>query len=329
MDRDPAWPADLRRAITAGEARRRGVSRHELAGPLWCRPHRGVRLWVPGLHDDPWPRVAAAAALVPPDGALGGWAAAWALGARYLDGRDIDDAVRDVVVVVPPSRQLRHRPGLRVTRAPLVADDRLLLDGVPVTSPTRTCFDLVRTGPLADAVVAVDLMLAAGLVTRAGMAAYIEAHSGWRGVPQARAALALSRERVGSPWETRLRLLWTSSGLPCPQVNLPLYDADGDFLAMPDLLDEEAGVVGEYNGAVHRGGQQRERDHARERRMWRAGLIVVPVTGVDLLRRPGALLRDIEDAVRKGRRRDRRRDRWSTRSKEEWITWFLEQDDPV
>jgi hypothetical protein len=97
---------------------------------------------------------------VPDGGVVGGWAAAWLHGARWLDG-----AGRPVPLVVPRPAQIRPWPGVVVKRGRLPLEDRTTAFGLPVTSPKRTCFDLLRGTDLAEAVVAGDAMLHAGLVT--------------------------------------------------------------------------------------------------------------------------------------------------------------------
>jgi hypothetical protein len=54
--------------------------------------------------------------------------------------------------------------------------------------------------------------------------------------------------------------------------NHPVFDRFGHHIGTPDLLDPEAGVVGEYNGALHLEGAQRRRDRTREEAFRRVGL---------------------------------------------------------
>ena len=55
-----------------------------------------------------------------------------------------------------------------------------------------------------------------------------------------------------------MRLVWElDAGHPRPLCNVPLFDRHGRHLATPDLVDPGAGVVGEYDGAVHLTGAQR------------------------------------------------------------------------
>ena len=72
------------------------------------------------------------------------------------------------------------------------------------------------------------------------------------------------------------------TGLPRPRVNRPVYAVDGWFLGIPDLLDEESGLVAEYDGAGHREAKQHARDNAREKLMEHHGLVVVRACASDL-----------------------------------------------
>ena len=58
-----------------------------------------------------------------------------------------------------------------------------------------------------------------------------------------------------------MRVLWQlqmgSRPLLC---NRPIFDADGNHLFTPDLLDPVAGIVGEYDGADHRVVDRRRTD---------------------------------------------------------------------
>ena len=96
-------------------------------------------------------------------------------------------------------------------------------------------------------------------------------------------ALSLATPRSRSAGETQLRLLWRlEAGLPSPEVNPVIHDRRGNLLAMADLLDPEAGLAGEFDGALHRDPRQHADDNAREEWMEQAGLIVVRATGRDL-----------------------------------------------
>ena len=70
-----------------------------------------------------------------------------------------------------------------------------------------------------------------------------------------------------------MRLIWIlDAGLPRPVCNRPVFSLTGELLGVPDLLDVEAGVVGEYDGADHLADNRRYRDLGREGRFPNHGL---------------------------------------------------------
>ena len=64
-----------------------------------------------------------------------------------------------------------------------------------------------------------------------------------------------------------MRLIWTrTAGLPRPLTNRPVFDLQGRHIGTPDLLDVEAGLFGEYDGAMHLDGKSRLRGLVHEDR---------------------------------------------------------------
>jgi len=153
-----------------------------------------------------------------------------------------------------------------------------------VTDPRRALFDeMRRCDDPREAVVAMDMMAAAGLVSIAQMTAYYETHRRWRRALIVPVALGLASEHSRSPAECRMRLVWeVDAGLPRPLVNQEIFDRRGRFVAMVDLLDPVAGVVGEYDGAAHRQTTRRGRDIGREELLRRLGLEYFDAVAPDL-----------------------------------------------
>ena len=48
--------------------------------------------------------------------------------------------------------------------------------------------------------------------------------------------------------ETLSRLIFADFGLPAPELQVEIYDDDGNFVARPDFLWREFGLVGECDG---------------------------------------------------------------------------------
>ncbi len=156
------------------------------------------------------------------------------------------------------------------------------------------------------------MMLAARLVTEAELASYLVEHRpAWKGVAQARNALRLADRSTRSPQESRLRLLWMiGAGLPRPLVNQPVFTLAGDLVGIADILDPDAGTVGEYDGEQHRELENHTQDNAREEALEEVGLVVTRVTSLDLHDRPRTAAR-LARAWERGEGRDRTRDRWT------------------
>lgn len=198
-----------------------GVTRGTLFGPKWSRTSRGFYV---STADVVAPvtatqRIVQTWAQLPPDATIGGWAAAYALGVTALDGLDPHDlAALPVTAILPPHLHRVSRPDLRYVRDRLRANQTYVMEGIRWTSDLRTALDLARWAPdLVEAVVALDAMLAARVISKEHLAEAASLLGGQRGVRQARQAVALSRPRTRSTWETRLRMVWVLElRLPTP-----------------------------------------------------------------------------------------------------------------
>lgn len=219
--------------------------------------------------------------------AITGWAALRWRGAAFFDGWLADGSLRPIRVVRrsgarQPSKGdlIHHRHGL----APYDAEE---IGGLRCTSVARALFDEMRlAGNVRDAVVSLDMAAAAGLISVSLLAEYVAGRRGWEGVPLVRQAIGLAVDRSLSPQETRLRLVWIlDAGLPEPLCNPPVFDRHGKLLGHPDLLDVEAGLVVEYDGAHHRSQRRHRSDVARESRFRDHGLEYATVVVGDLIDR--------------------------------------------
>ncbi len=215
----------------------------------------------------PEQRIVEAAAVVPAYGGVTGWAALRWLGAIWFGGLAPDGSTLVPVTLATAENDIRPQPGIQVSAERLNPRELTTHDGVPVTIAVRSVSFEMRYAPsLRGAVVAADMAMQADLVSPAELAAFVATLSGWTGVPRCREALALAHENSWSPRETtHLRLTWVlEAGLPTPRCNVPVFDLAGHHIGTPDLLDEEAGVAGEYDGSFHLEGTRRARDVRRE-----------------------------------------------------------------
>ncbi len=125
-----------------------------------------------------------------------------------------------------------------------------------VTVPHRAVFDGVRHArDLSEAVAFIDACAHSPWIDCAALSDYLLTRPGARRIAFIRQAVEFADAASRSPWESRLRVFYvTVAGLPKPTVNVPIFDLDGRLLGIADLLDEEAGLVTEFDGAQHRGG---------------------------------------------------------------------------
>ena len=144
-------------------------------------------------------------------------------------------------------------------------------------------YEIRATTDWREAVVMMDMAAAAELVSLRRMHEHHVGHRSRRHADRVGKALARASEHSRSPAESRLRLLWeVDAGLPRPEVNRWLFDLQGRLICIPDLLDVEAGMVVEYDGAEHRRARRHTRDVAREEACRRAGLEYCKITGLDM-----------------------------------------------
>lgn len=292
-----------------------GITPGALRGPSWRRTSTGF--YRPTIEPASGPtsttqRIVDAAPLVPPGGAIGGWASAYVHGAEWLDGRGARNHVSRVRVLLGSTVD-RMPSDPRYYRGLLESDEIQLVHGLPVTSLSRTAFDCARwTRTLADAVVNLDAMLRFTTLTLSDLGDWLPRVRGWRGVRRVRAALALADGRIRSPWESRLRVLYADeAGFAVPLVNAPIVDNHtGLVVAEVDLLDVEAGLVLEYDGEYHLDRGQAHADNLREELLESLNLVVCRVDVLDFADHR-SLIRRIVASRQHGQLRDRRRDRWS------------------
>jgi very-short-patch-repair endonuclease len=257
---------------------------HQLHSSAWRRLFRGVFADA-DLPDDHGLRIAGASLVVPPSAVYSGRTAGYLLGARSLA-----DAGTPVEVTVPRSDRFGPVTGLVVRTAALTPGEVDVGAPYRCTTGLRTALDLARCGPLVEAVVAVDALLAAAVVGRRTLVDAADALSTGRGSRQARRVAALADGRAQSPPETRVRVALRLAGLdPVPQHIV--RSASGAFLAQVDLAFPQQRVAVEYDGAHHGRAEQFRRDRARLNRLVEAGWVVLHVTAGDLADLPGLVSR--------------------------------------
>lgn len=308
------WRSDVVAPRHVGE----GLTRGAAGGSDWVRSSKGM--YVPSGVDRAAPeqRILEHAARLPAGAAVTGWAALRLRGGRYFDGLARDGLTPlPVPLAMSHAHRMRPFPDETVLRSALSDDEIEHLHGVPVVSAERAVFDEIRrVGELREAVVAIDMAVVARFTTLAGIAGFVRTRSCKEGVVLARRALELAVDRSASPMETRFRLIWVlDAGRPTPKCNWPVADQHGSYVGKPDLLDEQLGIVGEFNGKEHRDRDRHRQDVGRESGFSRLGFETVTVVGGDLFDRPLVVAR-IEAAVERRASSSRPR------------TWLLRHNPP-
>jgi hypothetical protein len=195
------------------------------------------------------------------------------------------DDVAHVTVQRDPHLTRPRVGGLRVHEVQQL--DRVIRDGLPLTSPERTFLDLAPYCDLTELVAAGDSLVRRTDAEPQHLLDAAVAAIGVRGVRLAREAAALVRPEVDSPMESRLRLLLVLAGLPEPRVGHVVTDAAGGWLARPDLAYPEFRLAIEYDGGHHLGDARQWRSDIRRREnLERAGWLVRVFTAYDLIHIP-------------------------------------------
>lgn len=283
-------PDDLRdRPFTTAQARAAGVSATALSGPSWRRVLRGVWAHV-DLPDTRETRLAAVRLVLPPRAVLRTLTAAWLYGA---DVRHRDDLA--VHAFLPRDGRIRSRDGLDVSETTVAATDVVQLDGIALTSPTKTAADCLRQLRETESIVVTDALTHLGLTTVDEIRGYLAALHRVRNCRLAERRLALVEPATESPMETRLRLLLMRAGLPRPTPQWVLRTPGGAFVARLDFAWPDARVAIEYDGADH--WQQRRHDDRRRAQARTLGWHVDVVSADDYWGAPAEVVAMVRSAL--------------------------------
>ncbi|MDO5533506.1 MAG: hypothetical protein Q4F65_02495, partial [Propionibacteriaceae bacterium] len=192
-------------------------------------------------------------------------------------------------------RRLAH-----VYKTPKVPPNTTVVDGLPVTTLARTAADLMRRSYFGPALALADAALRLG----ASRSELLREVTGGRGCRHSCEAVRRADAQSESPYESQVRALILQEGVPLPELQVSLFDADG-FAGRPDFLWRRWGVVGEFDGewkysTLLRPGETAEqvlaRQRARQERFERMGLRVVR-WGKDDVHTPGAVAASIRALI--------------------------------
>lgn len=217
---------------------------------------------------------------------IGGAAAAALHGAEWIP---------DGVPVELIHHNARPPDGVLTRRGTLAAGETQLCDGLVVTTPERTAFDIGRRGAVRSAVVRLDSLARATGLKVDDVLRVAKAHPRSPGLLRLEAALELVDPGAQSPRESYLRLLLIDAGLPRPQTQIPVLAADGLPVAYLDLGWQESMVAVEYDGDQHRSDRrQYVKDIRRMEMLEQLGWTIVRVVAED---RPERIIQRVRAAL--------------------------------
>jgi hypothetical protein len=272
-------------------------------------------LYVPGSVDQSVEQRIVEASATCRAGVVTGWAALRWLGGRWFDeGPD-----RPVPLVLQADEGRSRQPGLvEISQEFLASPEIIRVDGLRITRPVRSvAYEMRRATSVLRAAQVFDMAAYDDLVSIEELRRYCVVHlPRWAGVGRVRAALTRLTENAWSPTEVTMGWVW-QDGWPDARLvyNCPVFSPGGRHLGTPDILDVEAGVVGEYQGALHLAGERRAADVVRDDRLRTAGLEMVIMLAPDLTT-PGHFLERLDGAYA---RAPRRTALWTVDAPPRWI----------
>jgi very-short-patch-repair endonuclease len=278
-----------------GMARRRqlrkaGMSRRQLAAAVSAGRLRFV---TPDLYvtADPRPDELLRAAVLRLDAVVSHHSAA------LLWGIELVETPEAPHVTVGRNRGGAEHHGVRVHRRDSCPDDRVVIDGVPVTTVLRTLLDLCRLLPLAEAVASVDSALRQRLTTVEELTAALCDLPAGRGRQRVARVLELMDPESGSVLESVCRVLMLEHGLATPETQLVIRQA-GRIVGRVDFAWPGSRLVVETDGfAFHSDRKDYRRDRRRGNALALAGWTVLRFSWEDVMHEPDYVIASIRAAL--------------------------------
>jgi len=221
-------------------------------------------------------------------GVVAGLSASAVLGTKWINGLAAAELVH---------HNRRPPPLLTVHSDELSLGETTEVDGMTVTTPARTAFDLGRRLNLKDGVTRIDALMNATQLKVVEIQSIIDGHPNVRGLGRLRKTLLLVDGGAESPYESLTRLILVLAGLPHPQTQLPVLDEFGFVVAHLDMGWPEYRVAVEFDGAQHwTDARQRSRDVERLAALDALGWTIIHVSS-DMLRTSAVLVARVSAAL--------------------------------
>lgn len=223
------------------------------------------------------------------DATLTGLSAAAVLGTKWLGASEPAELCRSN----------RHAPvGIVVRSYALDTRETGIRNGIRITTPERTAFDIGRSLPANRSIPILDALANATNFKVDDVVALAVAKPGARGIRRLQSALKLVDGGAESPQETRVRLLLADSGLPAPETQIEFTDGFGVVRIRVDMGWREWRVAVEYDGVQHWSDRyQRSWDIDRIAMLEAMGWSVVRVSA-EMLSRPEVIIERVRGRLR-------------------------------
>jgi hypothetical protein len=263
---DDNFPLPLDQPFTTAMAMHAGLS---LAHLKRLRDAGLIRTQVKGVHvarqaaDSVALRAQALALVVPTDSVVGDRHAAWLAGASMVLAPNEHLELQPISMFRPSGRGRLRNDLSKSGERRFATSDLMEVNGLRVTTPLRTAWDLGRLQRRDRAFAGLDAMLRLGVFSQDELLEGVERFRGQRGVRQLRHLGPLSDGRAESPGESVLRLRWLDAGIPTPEPQLEVTH-EGLVIARLDLGLDSVKFAAEYDGAEwHSSPDQRAHDQRR------------------------------------------------------------------
>ncbi len=132
-------------------------------------------------------------------------------------------------------------------------DDVVRLDGRLVTAPARAALETGILGSTEAALVSLDSLLFRRLGSTNDLGSAYDVVQHWPGTQHLQVAVRMADHRAQSPGESRSRWLFRVAGLPAPELQFEVYDADGVLVGTTDFAWRRHRLLGEFDGRVKYG----------------------------------------------------------------------------
>jgi hypothetical protein len=205
-------------------------------------------------------------------------------------------------ITMPRGRQL-VRPGVRMHRSTDLDRCKVsIVDGLPVTEPSRTMLDLGRYVGPGVLRRTIEQARRQDLVTWADLVRCLLCHArqGRHGISRLRLVIGegiADDEVTDTDSELMALSLIREHGLPKPALHHRIYDGD-ELIAEVDLAYERWRLALEIDGGVHLDPIVRRRDDARDHELRRRGWTVRRIWWEVPVRQPAQFLRIVRDTLR-------------------------------